>query len=309
MHRQSASHMGTNWHIALYSRDTKSANAAFSAAWKVIGEIDGDLTNYSSDSELNRLCATAPHEKPVAAGKHLWTVMLAARDLSRQTDGAFDVTIGPVSKLWRRAHKKKQMPDAEKLAEAKQAVGYQLIKLHDDDRSIQLTHADMQLDLGGIAKGYAVDQALETLKQNGITRALVNGGGDLAVLSTPPGESAWQVEASSLDPRKEFRSVLLADAAIATSGDAWQYLIVDGKRYSHIIDPRTGLGTTHRITASVTAPTCMQADSLASAACVLPPAEAMKLLQAHKDVQATIIMIDDAGNQRRFETRDQARSH
>lgn len=290
--------MGTKWHVALYSQDAKTANAAFRRAWEMVDEIERDLTNYSATSELNRLCASSPHEQPVPVGRHLWITLQAAHRMSLKTEGAFDVTIGPVSKLWRRARKKKQMPDGDKLTAALQSVGYQLIEYHPQTTSVQLTKANMQIDLGGIAKGYAVDQALAALRQCGITSALVNGGGDLAVSAPPPGEDAWHVEVAGLNPNGKTRKIALANAAVATSGDAWQFLIIDKQRYSHIIDPRTGLGTTRRITASVVAPNCMQADALASACCVLDTEASVRLINAEESTNATIVTAADDGSHR-----------
>ena len=293
-YRQSASHMGTKWHIALYSRTPEAANTAFERAWKLIGEIDSTLTNYSADSELNLLCNGAPHEAPVRVGEHLWTVMSAANALSKETDGAFDVTIGPVSKLWRRARKRKQMPDLEKLARARELVGAGFVRLVPETKSIQLLKPRMQIDLGGIAKGYAVDQAIEAITTAGIESALVNGGGDLRVSGSPPDKEAWTVEVANLmsDSRTPSRTPLV-HAAIATSGDAWQFVLIDGKRYSHIIDPKTGLGVTRRTATTVRAPTCMQADALASVICVLTPEKGMQLADTKKNVAAQIVLATD----------------
>lgn len=295
IHRQSASLMGTKWHIALYSRDTETANVAFLRAWDVLKEIDSDLSNYSADSELNRLCRGAPHATPVNVGDHLWNVLIAADILSRETGGAFDVTIGPVSKLWRHARKRKALPAKQRLNKAHSAVGFRFIELHRPTNSVRLTQADMQIDLGGIAKGYGVDKAIEAIQKCGIRSVLVNGGGDLAVANPPPDQSGWQVDVSQLDPTKTPLKTRLANAAIATSGDAWQFVEINGRRYSHIIDPRTGIGMTRRMSVSVIAPTCMQADSLASALCVLKPSDGMALVRREKRVESMQILAGDDG--------------
>jgi len=295
LHQQSASHMGTQWHIALYSGSPSAANTAFSAAWEVIADVDRDLSNYSVDSEVNKLCRSAPHAKPVPVGEHLWTVLRAADALSRESDGGFDVTIGPVSKLWRRARRKKKMPATEALRNAREVVRYQLIEFGKVTRHVRLTKADMKIDLGGIAKGYAADVAMQRLKELGIESALVNGGGDLAVMGKTPEHDGWEVEVANLDPRRAAKRLVLKDAAIATSGDAWQYVTIDGKRYSHIIDPKTGLGTTKRKSVSVVAQDCMTADSLASALCVLQPRDGLKLVRSH-DAEARYIFAVEEDN-------------
>ena len=290
-YQRDAEFMGAKWYIVLYSRDLDSANRGFERAWKTIAEIDRHLSNYRPDSELNRLCRSAPHAEPVPVGPHLWRVMRAADGLSRQTSGAFDVTVGPLTKLWRRARVRKQLPDAERLVEARKLVGYQLVRYTETVQAIQLTFAKMQLDLGGIAKGYAVDQALAALRKEGITRALVNGGGDLAVGAAPPEATAWQVAVASVDPESPQEYLKLANGAVATSGDRWQSLEIGGKRYSHIVDPRSGMGTTHRTSASVVAPTCMQADAWASAISVLQPEKGIRLIESEPNIEAKLATI------------------
>ena len=285
--------MGTKWHIALYARNTQSANAAFDGAFALIAEIDADLTNYGRDSELNRLCRSAPHEHPVPVGEHLWTVMQAADRMSQLTDGAFDVTVGPLSKLWRRARKRGTLPDSDRLADAQRGVGHQFVEFH-EPRSIQLTRAAMQLDLGGIAKGYAVDQAIRAVVEQGIESVLVNGGGDLGAAAPPPDRQGWLVKLGAERPNLPTRSMWLSHAAVATSGDAFQFVEIDGQRYSHIIDPQTGKGTTHQSTVSVVASTCMQADAWASALSVLDPAKGMSLVDQTDGIEAIQISVRDA---------------
>lgn len=293
MHQQSASHMGTKWHIALYSRDTNAANRAFAKSWSVIEEIDNRLTNYEANSELNQLCRSSPHATAVKVSDHLWHVLREAHKLSKQTDGAFDVTIGPISKLWRRSRRKKHLPDQATLAAAKHSVGYRLIQYKPDLQSVRLANPKMQIDLGGIAKGYAVDRAIDVLLDHGVKDALVNGGGDLRVIGSPPGKPGWTVEVSGIRAGDDRKSMVLTNAAIATSGDAWQYVTIGGVRYSHIIDPRTGLGTTQSKTVTVKAPTCIAADGLASALSVLPPIQGTKLVDTRADTEARIVLLDD----------------
>lgn len=271
MYQRSAPHMGTRWHIALYSQQPQTANRAFERAFAVVAEIDLALSNYRADSELTKLCRSAPHEAFVPVSEHLWCVLKAADRMSKRTGGAFDVTVGPLTRRWRRAHARKELPSAEVLRREREKVGYQLIEFADHGRGVRLKRARMQIDLGGIAKGYAVDAAMKAIESSGVTSALVNGGGDLAVSEAPPGERGWVVTLSS-HPKEKPREIRLANAAVATSGDAWQFIELDGQRYSHIVDPRTGLGVTHRVTASVIAPTCMQADAWASTLCVVPKA-------------------------------------
>lgn len=301
-YQRTATFMGTNWYVALYSQDIDSANRAFERAWAVIDEIDRDLSNYRGDSELNRLCRAAPHPHPIPVKNHLWCVLRAADRISRETGGAFDVTIGPLTKLWRRARLQKRLPDAERIAETRERVGYQMVRYDTQRQAIQLTKAGMQLDLGGIAKGYAVDQAMAAIRQVGIDRALVNGGGDLAVGAAPPNSTGWRIAIASLAPQSPADYLILADAAVATSGDAWQFLEIDGKRYSHIVDPQTGMGSTRRSTVSVLAPTCMRADGWASALSVLPRDQGLRLIRNEPKLEAMLITVDEDNQPIRRET-------
>ena len=263
--QESQSHMGTKWHIALYAADAEAANMALKRAWREIGEINDCLSNYSANSELNRFCRTSPHASPIHVSKHLATVLHAATKVSRQSDGYFDVTIGPIANLWRRARAKHALPETHRLMAAREKVNWQFVEFGPEPRQVRISKAGVKIDLGGIAKGYAVDRAISILQAAGIQSALVNGGGDLRAIGTTPKSDGWNVEIANVKSNDKRRAVTLHNAALATSGDAWNYLEIGGKRYSHLIDPKTGIGSTRRLSVSVYALTCMQADAMASA--------------------------------------------
>jgi thiamine biosynthesis lipoprotein len=246
-------HMGSITRITIYARDASAISAAFAR----IRELDEELSDFKPDSELNRVCRTA-HERPVVVSKDLFRVLEAAQEISRETDGAFDVTIGPVTHLWRRG----KFPDAETMSR----VGYRNLVLDREKRTVFLRLEGMQLDLGGIAKGFAADEALAVLRDRGVPSALVAVSGDVAIGDAPPGKKGWLVR---LEPSYEVMT--LRNVAVSSSGDSEQFLERDGMRYSHVIDPHTGLGLTSRIAVSVTAATGLLADPLATAVCVLGP--------------------------------------
>jgi thiamine biosynthesis lipoprotein len=292
--------MGTTFAIVFYARDASTANQAFQVVFDRIRELDNVMSDYDSASEILRLCAASPTPEPVAVSPDLFRVLDASHQLSEQTDGAFDVTVGPLSKLWRRARRRKSLPDPDQLREARQSVGYQHLCVHRDARSVALLRPDMRIDLGGIAKGFAADEALETLRELGIHRALVNAGGDVAVSEPPPGEPHWKVDIAPIEPDgPPAYQVGLVNSAVATSGDAWQYVEIDGQRYSHILDPRTGRPLSARSSVSVIAPTGMAADSLASAVSVLGVGEGLTLIERTPDAAALIVSVED----------DQRRTH
>jgi thiamine biosynthesis lipoprotein len=302
LHRYQAvePHMGTRFQIVLYAADETSANMAMRAAFHRVAAIDQALTNYDAASELNQLCRLAPHEQGVVVSEDLWRVLRAADRLSRLSDGAFDVTVGPVTKLWRRARRQKQLPDSSRLQAARELVGYHLITFDQERRAVQLARAGMQLDLGGIAKGYAVDEALGVLARHGLARALVMGGGDVAVAAPPPGQPGWRIRVASLDAQAAPRAALMLDhAAVSTSGDTWQHVEINGVRYSHILDPRTGIGITHRRSVTVVAPTSMQADSLATTVNVMGADSGLPLVEMQANAEAVVYEAGEHGTPRR----------
>jgi thiamine biosynthesis lipoprotein len=287
-------HMGTQFGIALYAPDEETARQAFEAGFARIGELDDRLSDYDATSELSRLSQSSPTAAPVKLSDDLWTILAASQDLSRRTDGAFDVTVGPLTQLWRRARRQKELPPEDRLKAALASVGYQHLRLNAEEQTAELLKANMRLDLGGIAKGFAGDEALEAMAKVGVTRALVNGGGGLSLGEAPPGEQGWKVGVAPLERDAEpSRVLLLANCGIATSGDAWQYVEIGGVRYSHIVDPRTGLGLTTHSSVTVVAPSGTLADGLATAASVLGPEKGLKLVEKTPGAAALFVWLQD----------------
>ena len=287
---QSEQHMGTRFEIVAYAPSSDLAEQAFAHAFSRIRELDQSLSNYLDDSELNRLCDHAPHETPQAVSADLFHVLQISTELSRRSGGAFDVTIGPVSKLWRRARRQRRLPTPQRLSEAMRAVGYKGIELHQANRSVRLTKAGTRIDLGAIGKGYAIDQALKEMSARGVPHALVNGGGDIAVSAPPPDKQHWIVRVQGPDARSDRPIFLkLANQAVATSGDLYQVLEVNGKRYSHLIDPNTGMGVTRCASSTVISPTATMADGLASALAVMGSKKGIEFIESYKATAAIII--------------------
>jgi thiamine biosynthesis lipoprotein len=191
-------HMGTEFVVRLYAATEADAEAAAEAAFARIAELDGRLSDYQSESELSRLSRSSGGDEAVRVSDDLWIVLSAARRFSEASDGAFDVTVGPYVRLWRRARRTGQLPTSERLAQAREAVGYRFIELDAADQSVRLVRPNMRLDLGAIAKGYAADKALAVLRNHGIPRALVSGGGDMAIGDPPPGEPGWRIAIAPL---------------------------------------------------------------------------------------------------------------
>ncbi len=276
--------------LVLYAADAATANRAAEAVYQKFSHFNQVFSDYDRDSELRRLCRTAGEGGAVPVSDDLWRVMNHAQRLARQTDGAFDVTVGPVVRLWRRARRRSTLPKADRLAEARALVGYDLVELDAEQQAITLKKADMRLDLGGIAKGYAIDAGLEILKEKGISRALIDAGGDIGLGDPPPGAQGWIIGVSPLEPEgKPSTYLCLSNRAVATSGDTWQFVEIDGRRYSHLVDPRTGVGLTDHSSVTVVADDCTTADATASAVSVLGPRKGMELVESTPGAAALIV--------------------
>ena len=263
-------HMGTLMRIELYAGSKTEAEAAFRAAYSRIAEIDRALTDYNPDSELNRICREAVGRfAPVS--EDLYTVLSKAQEVSQETNGAFDVTIGAVSHLWRAARKSHSIPDAAALHEASLRCGYRKLHLDKATRSVRLDQPGMQLDLGGIAKGYAADQALSVLGNRNIQSALVAASGDVTFSAAPPDKPGWEIGVSSTQQSDApfTRVLVLANGAVSTSGDREQHVDRAGRRYSHVIDPGTEQGLTNGLAVTVVARRGIEADASATAVDIL----------------------------------------
>ena len=277
--------MGTLYRIKLYASSPDAARSAFRAAFARIADLDATLSDYRPDSELNRLCRTTVHQ-PMPASADLFRVLTASQKLAEQTDGAFDVTLGPVIRLWREARRAHRLPDAAALREAAARCGYRKLQLDPAHQTVMLDQPGMQLDLGGIAKGYAADAALETLADLGIHSALVAASGDLAFGDPPPGQRGWKIR---IDSPKQV--LALSNAALSTSGDEEQHLEIGGRRYSHIIDPATSMGLTSPITVTILARHGIDADALATAVSVLGAERGLALIEARPGVAGRIVTL------------------
>ena len=286
--------MGVPFKIILYAPDEAAAKGAFEVAFSHIAALNRVLSDYDPNSELSRLSRAAGSPHGIPASETLWNVLARSQALANETEGAFDVTVGPLVRLWRRARRNKQMPTSQRLAQARSAVGYQLLKLDEKHRTAQLRQPGMRLDLGGIAMGYAVDEALKLLRKRGITRVLIDASGDVGVGDPPPGKDGWTIGVVPLEADgAPSCNISLANAAVTTSGDAFQHVVIDGKRYSHIVDPRSGLGLSDQSGVTVIARDCTTADSLATAVSVLGPKAGLALVERTPGAAVSIVRATD----------------
>jgi thiamine biosynthesis lipoprotein len=271
-------HMGTMFRIVLHATSRSVAERASARAFARIAELDARFSDYRHDSEVNRVSRDAV-DRPVEVSGDLFDVLSTAQAMSVQSGGAFDVTAGALTHLWRRARRLGRLPAAADIETARRTSGYDALVLDAAARTVRLLRRGMRLDLGGIGKGYAADAALAELRGAGVTRALVAAGGDIAAGDAPPDAQGWTVRLAAFEGEAPGSPLVLVRAAVSTSGDTEQWLEADGVRYSHIVDPRTGRALTERRLASVVARKATTSDMLATAVSVAGVKEGVRLVE------------------------------
>ncbi|MDB4890076.1 MAG: FAD:protein transferase [Gemmatimonadetes bacterium] len=279
-------HMGVEVRIVMYARDERQARKAARAAFDRFAALEDIMSDYRPKSEIRSLDRRAGEW--VAVSEPLFTVLERAVEIARATDGAFDPTVGPLVALWREARRVHRLPGDTELDSARAHAGWRHIALDSVRRRARLEKAGMHLDLGGIAKGYAVQQAIKGLRAQGVMSALVEAGGDIAVSDAPPGKAGWCVDVPGADESVRARAAALTNASISTSGPSAQFVEIGGVRYSHVIDPRTGLGLTSGVQATVIATDGALADALSTALTVLPREAVRSLLARYLGVIASV---------------------
>ena len=247
--------MGATFSVALYGTDGASMEAAADAALAEAHRLDALLSNYKPDSEWSLVNRTAAG-KPVKVSAELFQLIAACQEYSRESEGSFDITVGPLMKIWGFYKGSGHLAPQSEVETALGKIGYRHVHLDAATQSIWFDIQGVELDPGGIGKGYAVDRMVEVLKREGVTRALV-AGSDSSIygLGTPPDEPrGWEV--SIRDPRNSRRSVTqvyLKDMSLSTSGSYEKFFHADGRTYSHLMDPRTGYPAQGTVSVSVVA--------------------------------------------------------
>lgn len=288
-HQWSRPFMGTVFHITVYSLSQGNAEEAVFKAFEQIEKLEETLSFYRENSELNQLARRAFNES-VTASPDLLEVLEAALYWSRQTGGAFDCTVRPFITLWHSRGKEGLLVSADEIAETRNRIGHDKVLINSRLRSVRLNAPEMQLDLGGIAKGFAADKALKSLKQDGFSMALIDAGGDLRLGDSPPGREGWLITLDSSDNGPS--RLQLKNAAVATSGDKYKYYEIEGIRYSHIVNPATGRGMTDHRQVTVISGDAQTADALATALSVMDIQLGLELINSLSNTEALIRVID-----------------
>lgn len=290
-------HMGTEFTIRAWTEEGREPDLTLliEKAFARVRALDATLSDYLPESEINRL-AKAPAGEAIAVSDDLFSVFETSGRLTEMTGGAFDITAGPLIRLWRMSRKNNALPSPEQIEKAKARTGFQHLVLDPDKRTITKKVEGMLFDVGGIAKGYAADAALSLLKEGGFPRSLVAASGDIVVGEAPPGEAGWRIGIETLEvghDLKDLQTVTLVNQAISTSGDTRRYFEHEGVRYSHIVSTRTGLGLTERIGASVIAANATISDSHATAVTLLGPKEGLQFIRNQRGIECQIVVLRD----------------
>ena len=295
--------MGTGFTAMLYSPDSLTAQRAYAAVSARMDTLNQIMSDYLDGSEINRLSASSGQGRWVPVSPTLFDVLASAVTIARQTSGRYDPTIGPLAQLWRRAVRQRTarrtvrggfaFPSARERRLARRAVSWRYVQFDSIKRAVLLEKGRMRLDLGGIGQGYAIDEARKVLHRHGLRSFLLDLGGDILVSDAPPDQPAgWRIGLSSGKVKSQTTAtdsvLFLKNAAITTSGDLERHLDIGGHRYSHIMNPRSGLGLRHFVQVTVQAPTGTYADALTKAFSVAGRSERRRLLNRFPQIQVWI---------------------
>ena len=287
--------MGTFARVVVIAKDSDAAKKCIESAFTQINKVDDLMSDYKSDSEISNANRDG-FEKAVQLSLSTCKVLQRSIEFSELTDGAFDITVGPLVELFRKAKNKQVLPNQDEIAEARSKVGFEKLKLDGQDRTVRFAVEGMQLDLGGIAKGYAVDKAVETMLTHGAIGGMVDLGGDIRCFGAPfKGREHWVIGLQNPNRGKDsagsevLLKLKITNGAIATSGDYQQFIMIEGKRRSHIIDRKTGTSTEGLSSVTIIANNATNADALATAVSVMGSEKGLELIEKIPGTEAILI--------------------
>ena len=278
-------HLGTVVRLVFYSADRQQTKALAKRCFDRVRHLDGVFSDYRDDSELMKLCKVA-EQNATAVSDELFTVLACARQISQQSGGAFDVTLGLSTKAWRA----KKQSKGDRAVSGQGAASYRDLVLDGSGKTVSFTKP-LSLDLGGIAKGYIADELARLLREGGAMQYAVAVGGEIVVGDAPPGSKGWGIDLESPE-QKVIATVELSHAALSTSGDSYQFAKIDGKRSAHVLDPDTGEGKEDRLNITVIAPTAMQADAWATALRVIGTGKGRAMAEQTVGIEAIFVPVN-----------------
>lgn len=285
--------MGNRFTISVVSEDEAWAESQFSAAIVEISRIEKLLTTFSDDSQTNQINQNAGI-KPVKVDKEVFDLIQRSLRISSLTDGAFDITYGSIDKrFWNFDKEMTSLPDAEAAKESVRLINYNNVMLDTENQTVFLKEKGMRIGFGGIGKGYAAESAKRLLIKNGVKSGIVNAAGDLTTWGNQPSRKPWTISIADPENKHEaFSSLSISGLAVATSGSYEKYVIIDGKKYSHTIDPKTGFPVSGIKSVTIICPNAELADAMATPITVLGVDAGLSLINQMQ--QIACIIIDDS---------------
>jgi thiamine biosynthesis lipoprotein len=293
--------MGTFAHLKAIAKDNRTAMKCLDTAFAELQKVDKLMSDYKSDSEISEVNRDA-FKRAVEVSKSTFEVLQKSVEFSRLSEGAFDITIAPLGELWRTAAESNSVPTEEEMGVARSKVGYEKLILDANEMTVRFTVDGMKLDLGGIAKGYAIDRAIEAMQAGGAVGGMVDVGGDIRCFGLPPkGKKTWRIglqnpaetdsdEETLAGGTEQVLMVLkLTDAAIATSGGYRRFVLIEGKRYSHIMNRDTATSAEGLSSVTIISKSAINADALATSVSVMGPEKGLALIEKIPDTEAILI--------------------
>jgi thiamine biosynthesis lipoprotein len=272
--------MGSPFNLIFYHSDSMQAIQLADECFSIVDSLNEIFSDYDPASEIRRLQTTAIIQ-PQKVSEELYNMIVTSWYVYNKTGGTFDITLGALTKFWRKARKENRFPSENEVKKLKQLTGFDKLKIDTVNRTIFFTIQGLELDFGGIVQGYAVQKVVNHLRNKNVHHALADASGDIAISEPPPDKTGWTIGINIPQQENELwdQKLELKNCAVATSGDMYQFILHEGKRYSHIIDPRTGYGVTSQRNVTVIAKDGTTVDWLATACSILPIEKALALIR------------------------------
>jgi thiamine biosynthesis lipoprotein len=293
--------MGTFARLKAIAKDEDTAKKCVEAAFAELKKVDDLMSDYKSESQISQVNRDA-FKQSVKVDESTFHVLQKSAEFSRLSGGAFDITIAPLAELWRTAAESNSVPTQEELADARSKVGYEKLILDANEMTVRFAVDGMKLDLGGIAKGYSIDKAVEAMRTGGAVGGMVDVGGDIRCFGLPPkGKKTWRIglqnpaepdsnEQTLAGAKDQVMMVLkLTNAAIATSGGYRRFVLIEGKKHSHIVNPDTATSADGLSSVTIISQNALDADALATSVSVMGPEKGLSLIEKTLNAEAILI--------------------
>ncbi len=271
--------MGSAFGLQFYHIDSLTANKLAKKAFLLVDSLNISFSDYMENSEINKVSKNAGNGLKINISEPLLQLLIECKRAYFLSNGAFDITIGHLTKLWRKARKSQEITPKDELNKAIKNTGMRFLEIDTSRATARLLKNNVSIDLGGIAKGFAAQKVLEFLQNNGVKSALIDAAGNMAIGSRPPNYTSWKVaiEIPRNNYEKYYKLLNISNMGVSTSGDTFQFIQFNGKKYSHILNPKTGLGMQNGRQVTVICENAVMADWLSTTLCILPIKKALNL--------------------------------